>query len=544
MVSGIECAGLALATLPLFIEAGKVYASGTEALADIMIASRRDQKLENFYEQFWWETVELSQKLKQIINALPNLTPARKVELATAANLEHWTLNDDVKAALQTYFADDNDFNTFERVVTKLVSLLGQLVKDSTIHISTKDADQVEMYSKLKQFASDRESQQTTSRFRERLAFWKKEKHREKCLKELQLWNKRLGRLIQKAPSGVLATTTTTQSNATTQVGLKLRGIPSIRLRQLSQLLYRTLSLYWDCCTVRHEAKVCLKLHDEGSTNYDESAEFSFLVSYDLKKQNQCTWQEGYVIVRSGCPNTIDDREELAKICDAFQTTLSNQQLRLLVEDLNSCQKLWRLRSQPRSLQILDRIPATSLDSLIRGRTNISLRNKRRLALILSHSLLQYHDSEWLSSEWGKRHISFLYSAQDTPDLERPYLSTCFDKCHTAAKPDLTRFHRNPSILALGILLIEIELGKPIEQYRIATDDVNVNTDMIVADRIALSMNQCSEPYRQAIRACLDVPWVSAGRKVSLEDEDTRDGLYRSVICPLEKELEYMFPKP
>jgi hypothetical protein len=35
MVTGVECAGLALAILPLVIEAGKAYASGADTLADI-----------------------------------------------------------------------------------------------------------------------------------------------------------------------------------------------------------------------------------------------------------------------------------------------------------------------------------------------------------------------------------------------------------------------------------------------------------------------------------------------------------------------------
>ena len=140
MVTGIECAGLALAVLPLVIEAGKAYASGADALADITLLSRRDQKLQDFYDHFWWETVELNQKVRQIVDALPNLNPDRKLELATAAHLEDWTHQADVTAALQSYFAAPDDFNTFMHVMARLVSLLAQLVKDSTIHITAADA--------------------------------------------------------------------------------------------------------------------------------------------------------------------------------------------------------------------------------------------------------------------------------------------------------------------------------------------------------------------------------------------------------------------
>lgn len=140
MPTGIECAGLVIAILPLFIEAGKAYARGTDTLLNITLPSRRDQRLERFYEDFWWETVELNQKVKDILNDLPLLSPQRKIELATAARLEDWTRDADINVALQSYFASEDDFNTFMHVMSRLVSLLAQLVKDSTVQVVAGDA--------------------------------------------------------------------------------------------------------------------------------------------------------------------------------------------------------------------------------------------------------------------------------------------------------------------------------------------------------------------------------------------------------------------
>jgi hypothetical protein len=78
--------------------------------------------------------------------------------------------------------------------------------------------------------------------------------------------------------------------------------------------------------------------------------------------------------------------------------------------------------------------------------------------------------------------------------------------------------------MALGILLVEMDLGKPIESFRAATEDININTVMIVADRIVKIMDQCSESFNRAIDACLKIPLVPAGRRASLEDTLTRDG--------------------
>src|SRR5436190_4933136 len=93
---------------------------------------------------------------------------------------------------------------------------------------------------------------------------------------------------------------------------------------------------------------------------------------------------------------TMDDRVELEKICDALKHGSNDQRLCLLVEDIHGRQKLWQLRSELRELPMLDSMPPASLESLLLAETRLSLRDKHRLALILSHSLLQYHDSAWL----------------------------------------------------------------------------------------------------------------------------------------------------
>jgi hypothetical protein len=215
-----------------------------------------------------------------------------------------------------------------------------------------------------------------------------------------------------------------------------------------------------------------------------------------------------------------------------------------VAEDLSGHQTLWQLRSQQRQLNILETIPATSLETLIRTQSNLSLRNKRRLALMFAYCLLKYHDSEWLASEWGKSSISFLYSSHNELDLQRPYLTSYFDTPQREiTEVNVAHFHPNPSILALGILLIEIDLKRSIESFRTATEDININTDMIVANRVVKIMDQCSEPYKKAIEACLQISWMPAGHKVSLKDETVRGGLYANVVYPLERELEYLYPK-
>lgn len=155
------------------------------------------------------------------------------------------------------------------------------------------------MYNKLKQFGSDQESKQTSSTFLERLAFWKKEKHRTKCLEQLHKWNKRLGCLTYNVPLTNLAAVIQSQSGTPVQSVLSHRRVPSIQLRRLSQQLHQALLQCWDCCAIRHEARFCLRVQEK-ILGDEEAAEFEFFVSSHVERNHQCTWREGHILMRSG----------------------------------------------------------------------------------------------------------------------------------------------------------------------------------------------------------------------------------------------------
>lgn len=162
------------------------------------------------------------------------------------------------------------------------------------------------MYNKLKQFTSDQDSKQTSSTFSERFIFWKKEKHRNKCLEQLTKWNKRLGRLIDNAQREPLSRSAIAAQNGTSKRGVgSHRRVPSIQRRNLSRQLYHALSSCWNCCAVRHEAKFCLKVQDDQRAADEAVAEFDFLVSLEKGKNDQCAWQEGHIIMRSGRSVTV-----------------------------------------------------------------------------------------------------------------------------------------------------------------------------------------------------------------------------------------------
>ncbi|KAI9646580.1 hypothetical protein NHQ30_004575 [Ciborinia camelliae] len=336
----------------------------------------------------------------------------------------------------------------------------------------------------------------------------------------------------------------------------------------LSQKLYRSLAQCWRCnCSTQHEAKLCLKARGDTVKPTVTEIDFDFLFSVqeDLKLGR---WQEGTVVIRSNGLvfgtlwkfnksitnvvsslrrySTKDDRSVIQRICDTVGCRGSiDQCLQLLVEDTGNDQMLWQLRSIPKRLPKSGVAKAESLQTVLEISMKLPLVTKRRLAVIFAHSLLQLHENYWKNKECNKGHIFFFYGISGALDFQRPYLSTIFD---TAIKDkqlplELDRFHRNPSILALGILLIELYTGRLIENFRfeIERQDINANTDWLVANRVVKTLEDCSLGYRDAIQSCLDTPWVPAGQRVNLEDVATRAGVYQDVIKPLEDELTYIF---
>lgn len=147
------------------------------------------------------------------------------------------------------------------------------------------------MYQKLKEFGASRASGQTSSSFRERFKFWKREKDRNVCIRNLRTWNKRLLRLTDDArrqPAG----RNTLRAH---------RKAPSSQLRVLCQRVYSALYKCWSCsCSKRHEAKFCLRTHEGPSQNTAQAdIDFEFLFSASAGQTSVSSWQEGTVLVRT-----------------------------------------------------------------------------------------------------------------------------------------------------------------------------------------------------------------------------------------------------
>ncbi|PTD02209.1 hypothetical protein FCULG_00012182 [Fusarium culmorum] len=222
---------------------------------------------------------------------------------------------------------------------------------------------------------------------------------------------------------------------------------------------------------------------------------------------------------RTECLRRLKDQNNLKTLdtlCDAFSPDLDGFSIAFILEASQGHDLMRRFQCKPRRLRFFE-----------------------LLALIFAESLLLYHGSDWLQPGWVKDDIYFFFKTEDEPDLKTPLLSARLNVPGSGQfLAGSMAYHANPSILALGVLLIEIFNERAIEKWKTAKERSNSNTAtlQIVADRIVNKMD--SSGSTKAIQACLSLDWIPVGRSAGLDDADTRTGFLKNVIWPIKQELQ------
>ena len=130
---------------------------------------------------------------------------------------------------------------------------------------------------------------------------------------------------------------------------------------------------------------------------------------------------------------------------------------------------------------------------------------------------------------------------QETPNTAKPYLcAQCIPYNELQQSPKLDgpaaslQIHPFPSLLALGILLLEIELGRPIESQRSAdhpnkTGVFNVGSGLPEAnDMLDECIDNTSKGFEEAVEACLN---EATFIEESYRDAAFDDSNFREKIC-------------
>ncbi|KAK6541414.1 hypothetical protein TWF694_007226 [Orbilia ellipsospora] len=177
------------------------------------------------------------------------------------------------------------------------------------------------------------------------------------------------------------------------------------------------------------------------------------------------------------------------------------------------------------------------------------------LSLTLASSILQLSHTPWLQESWSKADILFLRAKDQHPghkvgvDLKHPYLT----REHTQATALIRRTTGEPNdsskILALGIMLLEICSGVPIETL-LRPDDLGPNNQpneishLQAARRWVMEKQdrgECSYAFIEAISYCLQCFMNPSARLSDLAFSKT---IEERVLAPLDTEMNMVLFGP
>ncbi|KAK0707941.1 hypothetical protein B0H67DRAFT_588952 [Lasiosphaeris hirsuta] len=169
-------------------------------------------------------------------------------------------------------------------------------------------------------------------------------------------------------------------------------------------------------------------------------------------------------------------------------------------------------------------------------REDFSLLDLYMLAITLVSSILQLSETPWLQQLWSKQNIQFLRlrdNRDDSVDIRHPYL--------IQGGPGTTPSDRRQPVdgrnmLALAIMLLEIQSGTPIESVR-----QDQEADLTTAKRwldMRLEAGRLSWQFAGAITSCLQ---CYLDPSASFSNPDFFRAVEEKVLGPLENEMQYLY---
>lgn len=181
------------------------------------------------------------------------------------------------------------------------------------------------------------------------------------------------------------------------------------------------------------------------------------------------------------------------------------------------------------------KIPAPSIP--------LSYLHRLQLAVVISLSTLQFHNTPWLPDTLSSRDIFFAVR-EDCPIYDTPYVMK--PSC-SEGNPPLLRskptlpFKRNLTLLSLGVLLTELILGQTLESLRSPYEESLVNSGFFLADYITTQrlmdrVRVASSNYGAAVSHCIDGELHN--QEDGLDNEDFCHSVYNKVVALLEQDLE------
>ena len=184
---------------------------------------------------------------------------------------------------------------------------------------------------------------------------------------------------------------------------------------------------------------------------------------------------------------------------------------------------------------------ATASPSMQQG-FYLTKKTRLQLAVTLASTALQLHTTPWLDSGWDSKCIKFRGGS-----LDHPYIAKSFpepptqtsEETNTAANSAI----RNRSLFGLGILLLELSVGKPLDFCKDDKEMSLMDLYILASQLIKYLRDEENAGYFQAVQACLFCNFGTKAPDLDLENDSFRRAVYDDVVSPLEREAEAFDPK-
>lgn len=188
---------------------------------------------------------------------------------------------------------------------------------------------------------------------------------------------------------------------------------------------------------------------------------------------------------------------------------------------------------------------AVSLHQILSSEPNsvpvvIKPKDRYEIAVLLSLAILQLYKTPWLSDDWTRNDIYLLNNSSETSLAKNFYVSKTFSSPQVQASPnselDLALL-RNSSVFNLGLALLELTYGHPVEYYQLSKDLTDGQQTVMTNKLIALRLLRCIDEYEgkrysDVVSRCIHCDFAT--RVTSFEDDDFRQNFYSGVVEPLQ----------
>ncbi|UKZ73154.1 hypothetical protein TrVFT333_000795 [Trichoderma virens FT-333] len=340
---------------------------------------------------------------------------------------------------------------------------------------------------------------------------------------------------------------------------------PSYGMKDLANRTYGLLERHWKCHCVQQsrpfglrEARLSLIMHrrlapkvtPQGITaNNYPPARFEILLPVC---RDNVEWKVTNVEVVKPRPETSVFRDRQSVNNDICHWLLKSQYFQ--ADFLAQNDKLWHLTPRP-SEGADHHTTMESLQQLLGDGVSVSdiskytPKDKLILCYVLASSMLFLYPGFWLQTAWSSDKIYFVrrFSNSTSPSLTSPYLSVTIQHAQNNP-PNHMQYHYHPTILALGIIFLEIATGvrftrrshEPTLWEQFNSDGMQALQKLqelehqITRDR----SKRISRALIKVIRSCLILdPPSNFPSKLLSEEGPIRQYILSCIIQPLASEL-------